>query len=194
MAPPGVIDSYLAELARRLPASITEELADGIEQTCARFRSAGLTGEQAARAALAEFGDAGTVVAGFVAASPAKRTSRLLLAAGPLAGSCWAAVLLVGRAWSWPVPALVPAACGAVLAAVIAALAAAVAGREYRPAARRAVAGCLGLLVLDTVMLCIAVPLAARLPPALLALAASVSGARIIATLHSLPAMMSAAV
>jgi hypothetical protein len=78
------------------------------------FRSAGLTGEQPARAALQEFGDADTVVAGFVAASPAKRTSRLLLAAG--------------------------------------------------------------------------------LPPALLALAACVSGCRIIATLHSLPAMMSAAV
>jgi len=168
------------------------ELADGVEQTCARFRSAGLTEEQSALAALREFGDADTVVAGFVAVSPAKRTSRLLLATGPLAGSCWAAVLLAGRAWNWPVPALAPAACGAALVAVIVALAAA-AGREYRPAARRAVAGCLGPLVLDAVMLCTALTLAAGLPPALLALAACVSGARIIATLHSLPGMMSAA-
>jgi hypothetical protein len=193
VAPPGVIDGYLAELARRLPAPVVAELADGVEQTCARFRSAGLTEEQSALAAVAEFGDADTVVAGFVAVSPAKRTSRLLLATGPLAGSCWAAVLLAGRAWNWPVPALAPAACGAALVAVIVALAAAAAGREYRPAARRAVAGCLGLLVLDAVMLCTALTLAAGLPPALLALAACVSASRIIAVLHSLPGMMSAA-
>lgn len=109
MAPPGVIDSYLAELARRLPASITDELADGVEQTCARFPF-----RRADRGAARPGRAAGVRRCRHVAASPAKRTSRLLLAAG--------------------------------------------------------------------------------LPPALLALAACVSGCRIIATLHSLPAMMSAAV
>ena len=53
MAPPGVIDGYLAELAGRLPAPAVAELADGVEQTRARFRSAGLTEEQSALAALA---------------------------------------------------------------------------------------------------------------------------------------------
>jgi hypothetical protein len=189
VAASSVIGSYLAELGRRLPAPIVDELADGVEQTYLRFRSAGLSDEQAGGAALAEFGPADMVVASFVANSPARRISRLLLATGPLAGACWAAVLLTGKAWNWPVPSLGRAAFGTALVAVIGALMAAAAGQAYRPTARAATAGCLGLLVLDTVML-VTVPAAAGRPAWLFALAACASGTRIVLTLRCLPGML----
>jgi hypothetical protein len=189
MATSSVMDSYLAELAMRLPASIVDELADGVEQTYVHFQSAGLSDERAARATLRDFGTADAVVASFVAASPARRTSRLLLATGPLVGACWAAVLLAGRAWTWPIPALGRAAFGVALIAVISTLLVAVAGREYRSTGHAAAAGCLGLIVLDAVLL-LTVAAAADLPPGLLALAACASGSRITLALHALPRML----
>lgn len=189
MAASSLISSCLAELGSRLPASIADELSDGVEQAYHHFQSAGLNDEQAARAALAEFGPADLVVASFAASSPARRTSRLLLATGPLAGACWAAALLTGRAWNWPVPAAARAAFGTALVAVIGALIAAAAGREYQTAVRTATTGCLGLLVLDAVMLVMVLAAAGR-PDGLLALAACASGTRITLTLHRLPGIL----
>jgi hypothetical protein len=191
MATSSVIDSYLAELARRLPAPIVEELSDGVQETYFHFRSAGLSDGQAARETLAEFGAADMVVASFAASSPSGRTSRLLLAIGPLVGACWAAVLLADRAWRWPIPALGRAAFGAALLAVIGTLIAAAVGREYRATRRTAIAGCLGLLVLDAIMLGTVVA-TVNLPRGLLALAACASGTRIMLVLRFLPSMVQA--
>jgi hypothetical protein len=184
-----VIDRYLAELSLRLPASIVTELSDGIEQTYLRYRSAGLPDEQSESAALREFGSADAVVASFVAASPARQTSRLLLATGPLVGMCWAVVLLAGRAWTWPVPVAGRAAFGIALAGVISALLVGVTSREYRPIGRAAAAACLGLIGLDVVLLS-TVAAAADLRPPLLALAACASGGRLALVLHWLPRVL----
>jgi hypothetical protein len=189
MAASRVIDSYLAELGRRLPVAIADELADGVEQTYLHYQSAGLGDEQSARAALQEFGAVDTVVASFVTASPARQTARRLLAVGPLVGACWAAVLLIGKAWSWPIPAAGRFAFGAALVAIIGTLIAAVAGRDYWSTGRAATAGCLGLLVLDAVML-FTVMAWAGLPPRLLALGACASGTRMALTLHCLPRIL----
>jgi hypothetical protein len=189
VAASSVMDDYLAELAARLPASIVDELSDGLGQAYLRYQSAGLSDAQSARAAVRDFGTADAVVASFVAASPARQSSRLLVATGPLVGACWAVVLLAGRAWTWPVPALGRAAFGVLLIAVISTLLVAVAGREYRPTGRAAAAGCLGLIGLDLVLL-ITVAAAADLPPGLLALGACASGGRLALTLHSLPRML----
>ena len=46
-------------------------------------------------------------MAAFTRLSPARHAARRLLAAGPVVGGCWAAALITGRAWTWPVPATV---------------------------------------------------------------------------------------
>jgi hypothetical protein len=55
---PGLIRGYLDTLAARLPASVTDELADGLTETYQFHRSRGLAPEAAAKAAVAEFGPA----------------------------------------------------------------------------------------------------------------------------------------
>jgi hypothetical protein len=57
MPGPGLISGYLAELSAELPASIVAELADGLEQTYARYLGQRLSPDAAARAAVAEFGE-----------------------------------------------------------------------------------------------------------------------------------------
>ncbi|HEX9031340.1 MAG TPA: hypothetical protein VF834_05805, partial [Streptosporangiaceae bacterium] len=135
----------------------------------------------AAHAAVAEFGAPGQIVSAFVAASPARRAARLLLAAGPVAGVCWGAVLVAGRAWAWPVPLAARILFGAVLAAIVGLLMTAAASRRYRAAARAGAAGCVGLAALDATM--ITAILALR--PALtwpVALACAFSAARVLLT------------
>jgi len=92
-------------------------------------------------------------VAAFARASPARRAARTLLATGPLAGACWAAVLIGNHAWTWPVPPITRIAPGIALIAVIALLASAAFSGSYRSARRTAAAACLGLTALDATML-----------------------------------------
>jgi len=101
MRGPGLISGYLDALAGQLPGPVVEELAGGLEDTYRRHL--GLASE-AARAAVAEFGDPGLIAAEFARAHPARRAARRLLAAGPVVGACWAVALVTGRAWTWPVP------------------------------------------------------------------------------------------
>jgi hypothetical protein len=87
-----VIGTYLAELAERLGspsparAAILAELEDGLWTTAtAAHQAQSMSPAEAARAAVAEFGDVGTVAAGFgpeLAAATGRRVGLALLATG----------------------------------------------------------------------------------------------------------------
>lgn len=112
MSGTGVIEEYVAVLAAHLPGQVVAELADGLDETFRHYLRQGLDADAAARAAVAEFGKPGVVIAGFVQVNPARRAARRLLVIGPGLGVCWACFLLTSRAWAWPVP--VPARAAAV--------------------------------------------------------------------------------
>src|SRR5207247_1349905 len=70
MAGHQLTDAYLGALARRLPADVVDELADGLTEAYLRHVSSGLDRDAAAGAAVAEFGEPDEVVAAFVQHSP----------------------------------------------------------------------------------------------------------------------------
>lgn len=182
MPGPGLIQEYQAALSAQLPARIVDELSDGLAETYGSYLDQGLSPDAAARAARAEFGEPQIVTAAFTRASPARHAARRLLATGPAVGVCWAAVLVAGRAWSWPVPAAARVLPGAVLIIVIALLAAAALARGYRTGRRAAAAACAGLAAMDAVAVVAVILLAHRVPwPAILAVAASASRIAFIA-------------
>jgi hypothetical protein len=103
-----VIDVYVANLSSRLVgpaaarAAILAELADGLGAATVSHQAMGLPREEAARAAAAEFGDPGTVAAGFgpeLAAATGRRVGLGLLTTGPLVGTSW--LLLAATTWRW---------------------------------------------------------------------------------------------
>jgi hypothetical protein len=116
------IDDYLVALDLRLrgPAAmrraIRDELRDGLLEAERAYRAAGLGGERAAAAAVADFGEPGTVAAAFapeLAARDARGVALALLRTGPLIGLIWGlAALASGMAvghvppWRWPVPGI----------------------------------------------------------------------------------------
>ena len=154
---PRLIRGYLDTLAARLPASVADELADGLTETYRFHRSRGLAPSAAAEAAVAEFGPAEEIAAGFTPVNPARRAARRLLGIGPAVGACWVAALLTSRAgrsltaWTAPGPAWVIA--GLTLASLIALLAVAARGRRYRLATATGVAGCIGYAALDLALI-----------------------------------------
>jgi len=147
MPEPRLISSYLDVLAAQLPASIVEELGDGLAETHRSYLRQGLAPDLAARSAVAEFGDPELSVAGFARVNPARRAARRLLVVGPAVGACWVAALVTSRAWAVPLPARMLA--GLVLAAVIALLATSALGTRYRLAARTGAMGLFGIIALD---------------------------------------------
>lgn len=153
MSGPDLIDAYLAELAARLPAPIVTELADGLRETYEYHRRRGLCAEDAARVAVAEFGEPATVLAAFVTASPARGAARSLLLAGPVVGGAWAVVLLWQRAWGWPIALAARVGLGTAVLTAVVRLAAAAFGVRYRRAARSAAVACLVVLAVDMSML-----------------------------------------
>jgi hypothetical protein len=153
MPGPGLITDYLGVLAGQLPGPVVEELADGLEETYERHRGLGLAPDVAAAAAVAEFGDPQLIAAEFTRAHPARRAARTLLRIGPVVGCCWAAVLVTGRAWTWPVPVIAGLAVGLALVSCVVLLAVAVRGIRYRPVARAGIAGCAGFAALDATMI-----------------------------------------
>lgn len=153
MAEPRLIEDYKAALLAELPALLAEEVTDGLSESYDKYRRQGLACVVAAEAAVAEFGDPGAVVEAFSRASPASRAARALIATGPAVGLCWAAVLIIERAWEWPLPFIVPVLLGILLAASIAALVTAALARRYRAVCHSGAAGCLGLAVLDASMI-----------------------------------------
>jgi uncharacterized membrane protein len=180
---------YLSALSAQLPATVVEELADGLGQTQQRYLSEGLTPDAAAGAAMAEFGEPQVIVAAFTRLSPARRAARRLLAAGPVVGGCWAAALITGRAWTWPVPGAARLLFGVALIAVISLLAAAAFGRRYRSARRAGAAGCAGITALDSIML-ITVMLAIPVLIWPVILAAAASAARLTFSARALRALL----
>jgi hypothetical protein len=180
---------YLTALSAQLPATVVEELADGLGQTEQRYLSEGLPPDAAAGAAMAEFGEPQVIVAAFTRLSPARHAARRLLAAGPLVGGCWATALIAGRAWTWPVPGAARLLFGIALIAVIGLLATAAFGRRYLSARRAGAAACAGITALDSIML-ITVMLAI---PALIwpvILAAAASAARLAFSARALRAVL----
>jgi len=174
MARPGMITDYLAALSAQLPAPVVEELADGLDQTARRHLDQGLAPEAAAAAAIAEFGSPEVILASFTRLSPARHAAHRLLATGPVVGGCWAAALITGRAWSWPVPVTARFLFGVTLVSIVGLLAAAAFGTRYRSIRRAGTAGCAGIAMLDTAMVltaATAVPSASW--PVILAVAAS---------------------
>ena len=158
---PRLIRGYLDVLAARLPASIAEEIAGGLTETYESCLSRGLPVEEAAEAAVAEFGPAEEIVAGFIPVNPARRAARRLLGIGPAVGACWVAALLTSRAgrswtaWTAPGPAWVIA--GLTLGGLIGLLVMAALGRRYRLATVTGLAGCFGYAALDAALIVAAV-------------------------------------
>jgi uncharacterized membrane protein len=104
-------------------------------------------------------------------------------------GGCWAAALITGRAWTWSVPATVLLLIGVALIIVIGLLAAAAFGRRYRSARRAGAVACVGITVLDGVMLITAVlAIPVLVWPVILAAAASI--ARLTCTARALRAVL----
>jgi uncharacterized membrane protein len=190
MAGHRLIDSQLAVLAARLPARAVEELADGLHETY-EARLADRDPDAAARAAIAEFGDADTITAAFFRDSPWRRMAVLLLATGPFMGLLWGVTLVSAQAWNWPISLPVRLAYGMILLAIAATLVVvALEKRAYRRARAATLTGAIGLVVLDAVMLAAVVSVSSVAPwPLLLAIPASL--VRIIVTLRALPPALS---
>src|SRR5215469_7633075 len=179
MAEHRLIQRYHDVLRAELPAQLAEEVADGLAEANAKYLRHGLNQDDAAQAAVAEFGDARAVAEAFARSSPARRTARTLIATGPIVGGCWAFALIAGRAWDWPVPNAARLLLGVTLiASVIAVLTAAMACR-YRVAQRAGSVGCTGFALIDVS----AITLVATTVPSvgwLAVLAACASTARLI--------------
>jgi hypothetical protein len=189
MAGNDLIDAYLATLARRLPPDAVDELADGLTETYRRHGRTGLGPEAAAGAAIAEFGRPEIVVAAFVRQAPGRRAALMLLCSGPIVGPCWAAVLVAGNAWAWPVPTVLRMTfCVTLLAVVTMLVLAATARGSYRRTRFTAGAG-LGLIGLDGATLTVLVLIA---PPFVwpMALAVPASLIRIALTARMMPRLL----
>lgn len=141
-APPGaaaVVDSYVAELAgllsgpRRFRQRVADEIRDGLWEAAIAHAGAGAPTVDAARLAVADFGDPGHVAAGFAAeaaAAQARLTALAFTVTGPLVGVWWLLVLHPPGAWPWhlspaaliqaiPALPLVAIACLAAVAALV---------------------------------------------------------------------------
>lgn len=104
MAGHELIAAQISVLADRLPASAVEELVDGLQETYEARLDELQDPDAAARAAIAEFGDADTVTAAFFRQSPWRRVAVALLISGPFMGVAWGLSLVSTHAWNWPVP------------------------------------------------------------------------------------------
>jgi hypothetical protein len=183
-----LIAAYRDDLLARLPAQLAEEVSGGLADAQEKYLAQGLTPDQAARAAIAEFGSAGLVADAFRRACPAWSGARVLMLTGPVVGGLWAASLITGHAWQWPIPAAIRPAAGILLAASVLTLSLATRTRRYKTACRAYLAGSLGLASLDAAVTITAL-LAAPAIPWLLCTAVCASAARLtyaIGKMHQL--------
>lgn len=179
-----LIETYLHGL-HVLPANVVAELTDGLTETYDHHRTLGSEPEQAARAAIEEFGTAEQILTAFDQIALGRRVSRRLLATGPLVGLCWATALIAGRAWRWPVPSWVPLTLAGALVTVTALLLVGAGGRHLH---RAAPLGASGLVLLDTIALSGVLAVAPAMSwPLRLALLASL--VRVCITARTLPAL-----
>lgn len=188
MASYDLIDTYVDDLRRRLPADTVDELADGLIETYQRQLATGTDREAAAVRAIAEFGAPDTIIAAFTREAPGRRAAIRLLVTGPFVGLCWAAALLIGHAWVWQVPTVVRFVVGSGLLLAIAALATAATSRRSYARTRIAALGGCGLIALDTTMIVATVlvapafvwPMAAAIPASLTRIGATVRAVPLI--------------
>jgi hypothetical protein len=148
---PRLIRGYLQVLASQLPASIVDELADGLTETYRFHLSRGLSAEEAAEAAVREFGSPEEILAAFARVNPARRAARRLLGLGPVVGGCWVAALVTSRVWPGPLPVRVGVSLA--LLASIGLLAVAALVRRYRVSVFSGTAGFAGFAALDTALI-----------------------------------------
>jgi hypothetical protein len=191
MAGHDLIAAELKLLTERLPAQAVEELADGLQEAYERQLEEHHDPDAAALAAIAEFGDADTITTAFLRESPWRRTALLLLATGPVVGAAWAATLMAGQAWLWPLPAWSKVLYGTALIMIVIFLIMVVrAKRHYRRTRAWTAAAAFGLLAMDGLMLIITTLMMPG-PMWPLALAAPASLIRLLATARALPAVLS---
>ena len=177
MADHRLIAAYRDELLARLPSHLAEEVSGGLADAQEKYLDQGLHPDQAARAAIAEFGSPGVVVEAFRRASPVWSVVRALIVTGPVVGGLWAAALITSHAWQWPIPVAMRLAAGLVLAASVLLLATASLARQHQAARRACLAGSLSLAALDA-----AATIAVLVQPGirwLLLIAACASGVRL---------------
>lgn len=133
------LDEFTATLfgGHRDRAAIVSELSDGLHTAAERrLAGGGLTAEEAARAAVAEFGPPRLAAAGFlgeIVAGQARRVAVGLLVCGPVVGAAWLATK--GLLWPLrPAPLLteLPLLVTVLAVAVPAAILAVAAGRVGR--------------------------------------------------------------
>lgn len=185
MADHALIETYLATLARRLPTEAVEELADGLEETFERHLARGLVPDQAAAAAVAEFGRPAQVSAAFARHSAGRRAAVRLLATAPLFAGLWGSALVTTHAWTWPLPGAVAVVFGMALIVVASTLVGVAVSNNLRRTRLAFPAGAV-LVLLDLGML-VAVAVAAPAVTWPLALAVPASLARIALTARTLP-------
>ena len=149
MADHRLIAAYRHDLLERLPAELAEEVCDGLADTHQHYVRLGQNPDEAAVAAIAEFGEPATVVDAFRKACPVWRLARILVTTGPIVGGMWAAGLISEQAWGWPIPNTARLAVGLVLFASVALLITAMRTRRYQSLRRAAIAGGLGIAALD---------------------------------------------
>lgn len=147
-----LIDTYLAELARRLPPQVVDELADGLDQTLQHHLNRGLSPDEAAVAAITDFGDPAHITAEFARQSPGRRTALAMLATGPVFAALWGTTLITGHAWTWTIPTAATIAYAATLLSIVAILVAAAASHNYART-RLAALACVGMITLDATMI-----------------------------------------
>lgn len=162
MAEHGLIAAYRHDLLARLPADLANEVSDGLTDAYEQFLLRGLNPDQAAMAAIGEFGQPRAVADAFRRACPVFTFARTLIFTGPIVGGCWGAALITSRAWDWPIPAAARLLVGLVLAASIAMLATASRTNRYQSLLRAGIAGCLGIAVLDCSVVIAVMSLAPR--------------------------------
>jgi hypothetical protein len=189
MAEHRLIQKYNDVLFAQLPDRLAIEVADGLADAYANYVREGLSADEAARATVAEFGDAQDVVEGFILSNPARRVARRLVATGPAVGVCWAVALIAEHAVDWPVPLLARVLVGATLIASVVVLVRAALGRGYRAVRRAGTAGCLGLAILDATAIAL-VLVAAPNFGWLVALAAMASATRLTCVARALRSVL----
>ncbi|GAA0391447.1 hypothetical protein GCM10009530_48420 [Microbispora corallina] len=190
MAGHELIERHLQALAERLPAPMVDELADGLLASYDDQMERLGDPDAAARAAIADFGDADTVTAAFVRASPGRQAAFRLLIAGPIVGLSWGAVLLTGDAWASTIPVPSRLTFGFLLGSAVLMLVLAVRERRRYATVRLAALGATGTVaVLDTVILGTVLTLLP--PPSPLLLVALIgSSARIMLAAQAIPELV----
>jgi hypothetical protein len=161
--------------------------AEGYAETYAAHRRA-LEPDQAATAAIAEFGDAATISAAFVANAPGRRFARALLVTGPLFAASWAAAFLTQPTLQAALGVPVRVVGASVLLSVVVILLATSTGRlRYRATRKASVSAAYALLPFDAAAVATVIALRAPAPATLVAVALSLS--RITYTLMALRAV-----